>query len=395
MSGRPASDRLLTRAFVLLIGGHFLQALGYSTMLLLPLYLDHLGAMRLQIGQIMASAAVGGLLFRPLIGWGLDAVGRKPTLIAGTITLATGMSLVFFVTDIGVVAYVQRIVYGIGVGACFTGYFAFAADLIPESRRTEGLALFGVSGLLPLALNPVVRELGIAKEDLRYFFPCVALLILSSLLFLIPLKEPPRTEPKRKIRLTAAMRALSESRLLSVWLATIIFSSMVATFFAFATVVGEHRGIGRPALIWFAYAAAACVVRVGGGKLPDKVGTWNIIAPALACYGAAALLVASGWSVTTFMLAGALAGVGHGYCFPVLASQVVTRTPNYLRGSGMAMYTAVWELASLVLTPFYGSIADSFDDATMFSSLAVISTVALVVWVIAEHYLGGRRKARL
>ena len=375
----------------MLIGGHFLQAFGYSTMLLLPLYLDYLNASRTEIGAIMASAAVGGLIFRPLVGWSLDVLGRRPTLIAGTIMLAAGMGLVFFVHTIGPLVYVQRVVMGIGTGALFTGYFTFAADLVPESRRTEGIALFGISGLLPLGLNPVVREIGISSPDLRFFFPVVGGIILLSLLFIVPLKEPPREAVRTRVGIRGAIRALTKKRLIPVWCATLVFAGLVAVFFTFATVTAEHRGVGRPAAIWFAYAVAACTVRLGGGRLPDRVGTWNIVAPAVGCYGVASLLVASGWSTQAFLLAGVFAGIGHGYCFPVLASQVVTRTPNFLRGSGLAMYTALWELSRLVLTPMYGYIADRFDDATMFSLLVICSVFVLAIWAVLEHTMGRER----
>ena len=83
----PQRDPILTRPFALLVGANFLQALGFSSMILLPLYLDYLGASRALIGSIMSVGAVGGLLARPLVGWALDVLGRKTTLIAGTLVL--------------------------------------------------------------------------------------------------------------------------------------------------------------------------------------------------------------------------------------------------------------------------------------------------------------------
>ena len=43
-------------------------------------------------------------------------------------------------------------------GTYVTGYFSFVADHIPEKRRTEGLALFGISGILPMSLNAVTES---------------------------------------------------------------------------------------------------------------------------------------------------------------------------------------------------------------------------------------------
>ncbi len=60
-----SDNRLFTRAFILLFIAHFIQAFGFSSLFLLPLYLDHLGASSSEIGAIMAGAAVGSLAVRP------------------------------------------------------------------------------------------------------------------------------------------------------------------------------------------------------------------------------------------------------------------------------------------------------------------------------------------
>ena len=70
-----ASARLFTTSFGLLVGAHFLASLGFASMLLLPLYLDWLGANRAEIGALMAGASIGGLLTRPFVAVALDAVG--------------------------------------------------------------------------------------------------------------------------------------------------------------------------------------------------------------------------------------------------------------------------------------------------------------------------------
>ena len=54
--------------------GHGAQALGYSSMPMLPVLLVYYGASREEVGWVMAGQA-GGLLFRPIVGW-LDAWGK-------------------------------------------------------------------------------------------------------------------------------------------------------------------------------------------------------------------------------------------------------------------------------------------------------------------------------
>ncbi len=383
------SSRLVTRDFALLTAAHLLQALGYATLILLPLYLGHLNATRTEIGVIMAMGSVGGLAFRPVVGWALDRVGRKPTLIAGTLVLVTAMGLIFFVRDLGPLIYIDRLLVGIGAGTLFTGYFAFVADLIPESRRTEGIALFGISGLLPLAINPFVQDLGIDAPDLVWFFPVIGGLIFLSLPFLLPIPEPQVTKTSKPFSLPEVLLSLRQRRLLPVWFATAVFAALVGSFMAFSTVTAEAKGVERPAALWFTYACGAIGVRAFGARIPDRLGTHNIIAPALACYAGAMLATGMATETWGFLLAGLLAGLGHGYCFPVLASQVVSRAPERVRGAALSMFTALWSGAGLAATPVLGSIADQYDDSTMFCAAGLAAVVGLGGWAVMEHKLSG------
>ncbi len=380
--------RLVTRNFMLLVVAHFLQALGYSSLLLLPLYLQHLGASRTEIGMVMATAGLSGLLSRPLVAWGLDGFGRKPTLIVGTVTLALGMVLIGWVDRLDWVVYCARAIIGIGIGALFTGYFTFAADVIPISRRTEGLALFGISGLVPLLVNPFADRIGVAAPDLRWFLPVIAAVVALSLVAFIWLPEPPK-EPTERKSVLGALTALRQRPLWPVWFATATFSALVAVFMTFVTVAAQRRGVDHPASHWLTYALGAVVVRLFGARLPDRIGPANLIAPAMAFYVVAMMLAARATSFSDFLVASLCAGIGHGYCFPVLTSQVVSRAPDAFRGSALAFFTALWVLSELGVSPTFGAVADRHGDGAMFWLATACGILCLALWLVLEHRLGG------
>ena len=352
-------------------------------MLLLPLYLGHLGASRTEMGLIMGVASVGGLALRPVAGWALDSVGRRPTLLAGTLVLCVGMSLIGLVDGLGPLIYGSRVLVGIGVGTLFTAYFAFAADIIPAERRTEGIALFGISGLLPLAVNPLADGL-VEPAQLRWLYPALGAVILLSIPAFMSIPEPTR-QARRATERPPVRAALFQPRLLPVWFATVVFAALVTGFFTFATVAAGSRGVANPAGLWLTYAAGAVGVRLLGARLPDRVGPTNLVAPALAVYVLAYVLAAGAQDAAGPQLAGLLAGLGHGYCFPVLTGQVVNRAPDALRGTAVAMFTATWELSGLLTRPALGMVADRFDDATMFAATGCLAVLGLAIWAAWEH----------
>lgn len=383
-----SSTRLITRPFVFLTLAQLMQGLGYSSMLLLPLFLVHLEATRSEIGMIMASAAVGGLLFRPVVGWALDRVGRKPVIVVGTLCTAIGMGLIGVVESIGPVIYGIRFLIGMGVGALFTSYFALASDVVPPSRRTEGLALFGISGLLPLMVNPFAASIGVGGAEIGTFIPAVGLVILVSLVFLAFVPEARINREPDAGPGDGVWAAISAPPLRSVWTATIAFASLVSIFFVFATVTAESFGMERPSELWLGYALAAASVRLLGAKLPDKLGTHNVVAPAISLYVLAAILVAGADSDNAFHAAAVLAGVSHGYTFPVLVSQVVSRVPPRNRGASLAFYTGLWDVCGLAIAPLAGAFADSWGDDALFATAALMGTLVLIGWAWLEHRHG-------
>lgn len=355
-------------------------------MLLLPLYLDFLGANRWTIGLIMSVSVIGALLVRPAVGWSLDVVGRRPTLIVGTVVLSVGMFLVAAVTEVGWMAYGMRLLVGIGTATLFTAYFTAAADVVPVARRTEGLALFGISGLVPLLVNPISGWVGVDAPGLRWFLPGVGVLVLLSLFFVVPLQDRSSVRTPSAVKMGNALRALAHRTLWPVWLATLVFAGMVAVFMTFVTVVAASRGIGDPATVWLTYALGAVCVRLFGATLPARVGPSRLFAPAIAAYIGGVVVASTVSSSSGFAVAGLLAGVGHGYCFPILSGQVVTRMPDALRGTAMSTFTALWDLAKLLVVPVMGWIADSWGDGAMLHSVAVLASVGVAGWALLEWW---------
>ncbi len=374
----------MSRNFILLMGGQLLQSIGYSTLPLLPLYLAFLGADRVDIGVATGVGAAGGLLARPMVGVALDRWGRRPTLLAGTAMLALSTLGVALISEVGFWLYADRVLFGLGVGCLFTGYFAFASDIIPASRRTEGIALFGIAGLFPLIVNPVSARVGLSGGELASVFPVASLLIAASAIAVWFMKESAPVASASPPRGRDMFRAVVTPGLRSIWVAVLGFATMVAVFFSFATLAAEHRGVEHATDLWFAYTAGAIGVRLFGRRLPDLIGPRNMVAPASAAYIVALVLAAAGHTWAAFMVSGLLAGIGHGYCFPVLISQVVARSEPSRRGVALSVFTALWDVALLMMTPFFGALGEYYGDGVLFTSAANLALFLLACWLVLE-----------
>ena len=102
----------------------------------LPLYIEHVGASKQQIGIVMGSFAIGLLLCRPYLGRMADERGRKLVLIIGVLAAALA-PLGYAVVKSIPLLMALRAFHGISIAAFTTAYSALVTDIAPPDKRGE------------------------------------------------------------------------------------------------------------------------------------------------------------------------------------------------------------------------------------------------------------------
>ncbi len=291
-------------------------------------------------------------------------------------------ALYLTVTTIGPWIYFVRILHGLAEAMLFTSLFTYAADLVPASRRTEGLALFGVSGMLPMALAGLLGDVVLAGADYGMLFRWAICFAVASLLLSLPLHDvvrgAPGSVPSRGFR-----AALSQPDLLPLWWIGTVFALSIASAFAFLKTFVESSGIGSVGGFFAAYSGAALVLRLLFAWLPDRVGAKRVLFPALVSLALGFLVLAGAADSRDVVLAGLLCGFGHGYAFPILFALVVTRASDADRGSAIAIFTALFDVGLVIGGPLFGWVSRSFGYLPMYMAAAgviVVGSALYAVW---------------
>ncbi len=349
-----AAERLLSRPFVLCFAANLAQGLSFSLFLHFPGFLNRLGASEVEIGLISGVAGVAAILARPPIGPSMDRRGRRRVILLGGMLNVVACAGYLAVSGIGPLVYGLRIVHGLGVALLFTALFTYGADWVPASRRTQGLALFGVSGMLPISLGAVLGDVILARADYGALFEAAAALALLSFLLSLPLRDRPR-DPSGREPSRGFLAALAQRDLLPLWWVGGLFAVALASVFVFFKRYVEETGIGTVGDFFSAYAGTAIALRLGLGWLPDRVGPKRVLYPALLALVLAFLLLAWAERPGQVLVAGVLFGFGHGFTFPILFGIVVTRAGEADRGSAMAIFTALFDAGVVVGGPLFGA----------------------------------------
>ncbi len=374
-------DRLLTPAFGAVFAANLINGLSFFLFVHLPGFLTEIGADETEIGVLFSVSAVAAILIRPWLGAAIDERGRRPVIaVAGLLNVAASL-LYLTVSSLGPWLYVVRILHGIAVGGTFTVLVTIGADVIPASRRTEGLALFGVSGLLPIALGGLVGDLLLRTGNFDNLFITAGALAIVAYGLALSLGESGSTlgEGERP----SFLAAIRQPSLLPLWLITGVFSLVLTGYFTFMRTFVDATGIGSVGLFFACYAGMAITVRVIGSRLPARIGDKRVLFPALGALVVGFVVLARASSAIDVVLAGVLSGIGHGYAFPILFAFTVTRTPEAVRGSSLAFFTALFDIGVLFGGPLLGAIIEASGYPAMFLTAAgmlVAAMVAFYVW---------------
>lgn len=361
---------LFTRAFVLGAAAVLMLNLAALLFVHLPGFLQQLGAGEAEIGMIMATQALGAILAWPLVGRGMDLYGRRRVLLAGGALFVLVIALYLLINALGPLVYAVRLLDGIAHSMWYTALFTYGADIVPPQRRTQGLAIFGVAGLVTIGLGAQFGDLILARADFQELFlwalGCAALGVALCL----PLRDvyvrtagpPPR----------GLFAAAGQRDLLPVWLAAGAFFVSLGALFTFMKTYVAAADVGSVGSFFTAYAAVAIALRVLFGWIPDRVGTRRMLGVALALCAAGFALLAVAETSTHVIAAGLVAGAGHGYAYPVLFSLVVERAQPRERGSAMTFYTTIDLVGLLLAGPIVGAIIELAGYASAFATVALV-----------------------
>lgn len=369
-----AREPLLTRAFVLCSLANLAQGTAFNLYLHLAGFLNGLGADDLEIGVIYGLTAAVAIVARRPLGPYLDRHGYRGVILAGGALNAAVCALYLAVHAMGPGIYLLRVAHGLAEALLFTAFFGYAVDHIPAGRRTEGIALFGISGMLPIALGGVLGEWALARGGFADLFVISAVLAVLSLLLSLPLRDRPRSrseaEPGRGF-----WGSLGQRDLLPLWWMGTVFALALTSVFAFLRRFVDETGVGSVGDFFAAYAAAAILLRLGFGWLPDRVGPKRLLFPSLAALAVGFLALAGAEDTRDVVIAGVLCGIGHGYVFPILFALVVSRASDADRGSASAIFTALFDVGVVLGGPLFGSLSRGLDFGWTFATAAGIVVV--------------------
>ena len=390
-------ERLVTPSYILIIAANFLQFFGFWLLIpVLPFYLQEVfGADKTSIGAILSCYTIAALCMRPFSGYLLDTFSRKPlyllayfffTAMFGGYMLAGTLSLFILF----------RIIHGFSFGMVTVSGNTIVIDIMPSSRRGEGLGYYGLANNIAMSIGPMT---GLFLHDASIGYTTIfccslgacMLGFLCAYLVKTPHKAPVQREPVSLDRFIL-LKGIPAG--ISLLLLSIPYGMTTNYVAMYAKQIGITTSTG---FFFTLMAIGMAVSRLFSGKLVDKGMITQVIQAGMylvcICFFG---LSACGWTIewfqeatlVIFYLIALLLGIGFGTMFPAYNTLFVNLAPNSQRGTATSTYLTSWDVGIGIGMVVGGYIAEISTFKMAYFAGAILTVLSLFYFIrkVGPHF---------
>ena len=393
-------ERLWNRDYCKVMTANFALFFAFYVLTpLLPLYLsEHFGATKDVIGMVLSGYTITALLSRPFSGYLVDSFPRKTVLMVCFVAFA-----IFFAGYIAastlLLFTIVRTLHGAPFGALTVANSTVAIDVLPSSRRTEGIGYYGLSNNLAMAIAPTI---GIYLYHLTGSFGLLfwmALIVAFAGLAVDATVQTTHNTPTATARPKAS---LDRFFLVRGWL---LGANMVAFGFSFGVLSNylaiyskDSLGITGGTGTYFMLCSIGLMLsrlqggkalrqgrlthNAGSGMLISLVGyTLFILVPTLAPHAATAA------SHLAYYASALLIGLGNGHMWPAFQNMTISVAPNNQRGTANSTILISWDIGMGLGVLAGGLVAEAMGYAAAFWTVVAVNAMGVATYFMrTKHF---------
>ena len=355
---------------------------------LLPIYLDaEFEADKDLIGLVLSGYVIAALVVRPFSGFIVDTFNRKKVLVICFFfffILFTGYigagTLLFFA--------IVRTLHGLPFGAVTVANSTAAIDVLPSSRRREGIGFYGLSNNLAMAVSP---SIGIwiydATDNFSLLFWIALATSLAGFLCVSTVKMKKREPATEKRPISLDRFFLTKGWLLAVNIAFFglcwgIMSNYVAIYGMEMLNITDGTGLFFMILSAGLFAARLLGTKaLAKGKIVESAALGVILS--LGGYVIFAA-VKQPWAYYT---AAALIGLGNGNMYPAFLNMFINIARKDQRGTANSSILTAWDVGMGLGIVGGGFLLEYVSYSAAFWGAAVMQLAGtLLFYLFTRHF---------
>ncbi len=388
-----ASEKLWNGNYLRVWLANFL--LYFSFMLLTPLFPLYLSetfdADKQMIGIVLSGYTLTALLIRPFSGYIVDSFSRKTVLLTSFF-----LFFLFFIgyplsTTLFMFAIV-RTLHGAPFGTATVSNSTVAIDVLPSSRRAEGIGYYGLSNNVATAISPSIALIIYGMTG-NYDLLFMLAILFSGLAFYSNYTLKLTSRP------TSQRPPISFDRfiLLKAWrqgLCIACFSFSYGVIATYIAIYGkEELGItGGTGLFFMLLSIGLILSRLTGGRTlrQGKITRNATIGVLISLCGY--FLFASLHNYWGYYGAALIIGLGNGHMFPAFQTMFLNLASNEQRGTANSTLFVSWDTGMGLGVLLGGMIAEHGGYHMAFWMMWLVNALGVAFYMLSarKHFLCNR-----
>ena len=367
---------------------------------LLPLYLsEQFHATKDIIGLVLSGYTITALLVRPFSGFVVDTFDRKQVLML--------CFAAFFILFAGYLAAstlllfcIVRTLHGGPFGALTVANSTMAIDVLPSSRRNEGIGYYGLSNNLAMAVAPTV---GIFVYRYTHSFDLlfwIALLVAGFGMVVdgtITRSEGQGARGKEQGARKVKSLSLDRFFLMRGWLlgVTMVFFGfcfgVMSNFLAIYSkeAMGIEGGTGR----WFMLCSIGLILsRLQGSKALREGRLTHNASEGMVISLIGYILFIACPNYIGYYASALLIGLGNGHMWPAFQNMMISMAHHNRRGTANSTILVAWDVGMGLGILLGGVIAEHLGYAASFWFVAIANLTGVILYFAATQQFFLKRK---
>jgi len=343
-------------------------------------------------GLVAGIFIIGALIGRLGTGRVIEGIGSKKVLLVSTMLFIVTSALYFAAVSMSLLIII-RLLHGIVFGAASTATGTIVAQIIPPSRRGEGIGFYSIGAILAVAVGPFIGIFLIHHANFRMIFVLTSLLAAASFALSFAVNKPVYEKPVLESAASGRFRLsdFMEYKAIPISLIILIIGFSYSGLLTLISLYAKEIHLEKAASFYFlVYSIAVLVTRPLSGRLMDIKGANFVVYPCLMLYAAGMLIFSQATAGIMLLAAAVLIAMGYGNFFSVAHAVSIRGVPPHRMGLAITTFFIFVDLGFGIGPYLLGALVA----VTGYRGLYVIMTLVILATIPIYYVLLGRKENR-
>ncbi|MGG0643098.1 MFS transporter [Sporosarcina gallistercoris] len=380
-------QNLWTKDFIFIsIINFFIMIVMYMLIVTIaPFAVEEYGASASMAGLVSGIFIIGTLSARIATGRVIESMGSRRILLIGMVISVLAIALYFTAHSLPVLLLV-RFIHGIGLGVASTATGTMVAQIIPPSRRGEGIGYFSLSTVLATAIGPFFGIYLSQHVEFKWIFVFSLALGVIGLAMFFFVEKRPEEAPQEIVEPKGAPKGFAnyiEKSAIPIAVITLLAGIGYSGVLSFLSFYAKEANLVDAASFFFLiYAVAILISRPFSGKLLDRKGGTFVVVPSLILFACGLLLLSQTHTGFVLLVAGAIIGLGFGNFQSCAQAIALIGVPIKRIGIATSTFYIFLDFGFGFGPYFLGNIATAYGYRDLYMILSVLIVVALILYLL-------------